>query len=215
MTMVLDDFGVAECLRGARFMRSGCFLLVSVLRWSATRGKVNRKAHSTIALARRSTPCSLCKATRNLARTSNPNLSRTGSVQSAKYELSESRLYPKQRLTLEGQAKSRTTNMIGEDRPLFEQSRALWQIRNFGSGKGVRSQLCEAPDGPFRQLTPDTFTRPRSQLCKAPDGPFRQLTPDTFTRPSSQLCEAPDGPFRQLTPDTFIRPDARFDSDKA
>jgi hypothetical protein len=24
-------------------------------------------------------------------------------------------------------------------------------------GKGVRRQLCEAPEGPFRQLTPDPF----------------------------------------------------------
>jgi hypothetical protein len=32
--------------------------------------------------------------------------------------------------------------------------------QNLGSGKGVRSQLCEAPKGPFRQLTPDPFSRP-------------------------------------------------------
>jgi hypothetical protein len=37
-------------------------------------------------------------------------------------------------------------------------------------GKGVRSQLCEAPVGPFRQLTPDPFTTPRSQWCAAPAG---------------------------------------------
>jgi hypothetical protein len=30
--------------------------------------------------------------------------------------------------------------------------------QNLGRGKGVRSQLCEAPVGPFRQLTPDPFT---------------------------------------------------------
>ncbi len=29
----------------------------------------------------------------------------------------------------------------------------------FGSGKGVRGQLCTAPEGPFRQLTPDPFTQ--------------------------------------------------------
>ena len=34
-------------------------------------------------------------------------------------------------------------------------------------GYGVRSQLCAAPTGPFRQLTPDPLTRPRSheQQC--------------------------------------------------
>ncbi len=36
--------------------------------------------------------------------------------------------------------------------------------QNLGSGKGVRSQLCEAPEGPFRQLTPDPFTRPTPKL---------------------------------------------------
>jgi hypothetical protein len=43
--------------------------------------------------------------------------------------------------------------------------------------------LREAPEGPYRQLTPDTFTRPRSPLCEAPDGPYRQLTPDTLLTP--------------------------------
>jgi hypothetical protein len=40
---------------------------------------------------------------------------------------------------------------------------ALSQLR-MGAGKGGRSQLCEAPAGPFRQLTPDTFTRPTLKL---------------------------------------------------
>ncbi len=40
---------------------------------------------------------------------------------------------------------------------------ALSQLK-MGAGKGVRSQLCEAPAGPFRHLTPDTFTRPTLKL---------------------------------------------------
>ncbi len=95
----------------------------------------------------------------------------------------------------------------------------LCQIQNLGSGegvrsgKGVRSQLCEAPEGPFRQLTPDTFTRPRSQLCEAPEGPYRQLTPDTFTRPRSPLCEAPDGRTGRLAP--LPDPTLNLDVDQA
>ena len=36
--------------------------------------------------------------------------------------------------------------------------------QNVGCGKGVRSQLCEAPVGPFRQLTPDPFTTTTPKL---------------------------------------------------
>jgi hypothetical protein len=36
----------------------------------------------------------------------------------------------------------------------------LCHSQNLACGKGVRSQLCEAPVGPFRQLTPDPFTTP-------------------------------------------------------
>ncbi len=47
----------------------------------------------------------------------------------------------------------------------------LCHNQNLGSGKGVRSQLCVAPERPFRQLTPDPFTRPTPKLNgdKAPD----------------------------------------------
>jgi len=34
-------------------------------------------------------------------------------------------------------------------------------------GKGVRSQLCKAPYGPFRQLTPDPFTSDRYKVLDA------------------------------------------------
>ncbi len=32
-------------------------------------------------------------------------------------------------------------------------------------GKGVRSHLCEAPAGPFRQMTPDPFSAPLARPC--------------------------------------------------
>jgi len=54
MTMVLDDFGVAECLRGARFMRSGCFfagerpLLVGYSGQSEPGGSFDHRPRSTI-----------------------------------------------------------------------------------------------------------------------------------------------------------------------
>ncbi len=34
----------------------------------------------------------------------------------------------------------------------------MFWVKGSVLGKGVRSQLCEAPVGPFRQLTPDPFT---------------------------------------------------------
>jgi hypothetical protein len=40
----------------------------------------------------------------------------------------------------------------------------LCHSQNLACGKGGRSQLCEAPVGPFRQLTPDPFTTPIPKL---------------------------------------------------
>ena len=36
------------------------------------------------------------------------------------------------------------------------------EFRPLGLGKGVRNLLCEAPEGPFRQKVPDTFSEPIS-----------------------------------------------------
>jgi hypothetical protein len=40
----------------------------------------------------------------------------------------------------------------------------LCHSQNLACGKGDRRQLCEAPVGPFRQLTPDPFTTPIPKL---------------------------------------------------
>jgi hypothetical protein len=43
-------------------------------------------------------------------------------------------------------------------------SLVLCHSQNLACGKEVRSQLCEAPVGPFRQLTPDSVTTPIPKL---------------------------------------------------
>ncbi len=52
----------------------------------------------------------------------------------------------------------------------------LCHNQNLGTSEGGRSQLCEAPAGPFRQLTPDPFTRPTPKLNadKARDYPANE-----------------------------------------
>ena len=56
-----------------------------------------------------------------------------------------------------------------ESRPRPRAAKDTWGIllrlglchsQSLASGKGVSSQLCEAPAGPFRQLTPAPFTTP-------------------------------------------------------
>jgi hypothetical protein len=38
------------------------------------------------------------------------------------------------------------------------------------AGKGVRTYLCEAPFGPFRQISPDPFSGPGLICAKHPSG---------------------------------------------
>ena len=65
--------------------------------------------------------------------------------------------------------------------------------QNVGCGKGVRSQLCEAPVGPFRQLTPDPFTTttPKLNGDKALGGDCPVGVNDRGT--AGQPCDDQDG----------------------
>ncbi len=55
-------------------------------------------------------------------------------------------------------------------------------------GKGGITHLCEAPSGPFRQMSDAPFSA-LTHLCEAPSGPFRQMSDAPFS--ARQMSDVP------------------------